>query len=111
MTDCKIHFRPFAITRPSLARSFEWRRKAFTLIELLVAVSIIALLVAILIPALQAARNQVQAAHCANNMRQGVNGAIVQLLEAGMRKERWSTNYGWAVQSLRINKCQTEIFN
>ena len=85
--------------------------RGFTLIEVLVVVSIIALLVSLLIPALQSARNQAQAVLCASNMRQGTNGAIIQLLEAGMRKERWSTNYGWAVQSLRVNAGQTEIFN
>jgi len=85
--------------------------RGFTLIEVLVVVSIIALLVALMIPALQSARNQAQAIACASNMRQATNGAIIQLFEAGMRKERWSTNYGWAVQSLRVNQGQTEIFN
>jgi prepilin-type N-terminal cleavage/methylation domain-containing protein/prepilin-type processing-associated H-X9-DG protein len=84
---------------------------AFTLIELLVVVAIIALLLAILMPALQEARNQSQAAVCGNNMRQGVNGAILTQVEAGMRKEIWSTNFGWAVHSLKPNKGQTEIFN
>jgi len=86
------------------------RIKAFTLIEVLVVVAIIALLVAILIPALASARNQAQAAHCANNLRQATNGAIIQLHETGIRKERWSTNYGWATQSLRVNKGQTDLF-
>lgn len=86
-------------------------RQAFTLIELMVVVAIIALLVAILIPTLQSVRNQAQGVRCAANLRQGVHGALMQLLEAGMRKERWSTNYGWAVQSLRVNAGQTGIFN
>ena len=73
-------------------------------------VAIIALLVAILIPSLREARNQAQAIYCANNIRQAVNGAIITLFEAGMRKERWSTNYGWAVQSLRVNQGQIDIF-
>lgn len=79
------------------------KKRAFTLIELLVVVAIIALLMAILLPALSNARKQARLVACGANLHQiGIalhiyggeyNNKMVEVLDP---TSPWTANPGWA---------------
>lgn len=69
------------------------RKKGFTLVELLVVISIIALLLAILMPSLQKAKKQAAKVVCLSNIKQW--GLIINLYTEDNNNTFWKWDFGW----------------
>ncbi len=83
-------------------------RKGFTLIELLVVISIIALLIALLLPTLQNARSSARDVVCKNHMRQMGLMLFVQATDTGELPLAYS-NSGWSSAGAYNTNWMTEL--
>jgi len=89
------------------AVTFVRRRRGFTLVELLVVIAIIGILVALLLPAIQAARESARKVSCRNNLHQ--IGVAMHNYESAFRKLPPGYTYAKGAQGNALGHSWTDM--